>query len=95
MLSAAPLGRDHEQGFPLDAAKHAGEAAAVEIDRLQHLATLANAHATLIGNVAIPNGALAVDANAVRHAAVKVGPYAPIQETAVGGDVERGKPLAI
>jgi len=33
------------------APEHASEAAAVKVDRLQHLTTFANAHATLVGEV--------------------------------------------
>ena len=49
------------------AAEHAGEAAAVELDRLQHLAAFADAHAALVRDVGVPDGALGVEADAVRE----------------------------
>src|SRR5215218_10229810 len=40
---AGHVGRDHKQYIAVLAAEHAGEAAAVELDRLQHLTTFAHA----------------------------------------------------
>jgi hypothetical protein len=54
--------------------KHASEAAAVQVDRVQHLTALANAHAPLVGYVSVPDGAFRVQANAMRDAAVEVRP---------------------
>ena len=39
-LGAAPFIDGHEQRSPIRAAKHTGEAAAVEIDHLQHFTAL-------------------------------------------------------
>ena len=64
-LGAAPFVDGHEQRSPIGAAEHAGEAAAVELDRLQHLAALAHAHAALVADVAVPDGSLGVEADAV------------------------------
>jgi len=58
----APLGRHQEQRSPISASEHAGEAASIEIDRLQDLPALANAHATLIGDVGVPDSVLCIEA---------------------------------
>jgi len=79
-------GRDHEQRSQARAAKRAGEAAAVEVDRLQHLTTLANAHAAPVGNVRVPDGAVGVEADAVGDAVAEVGPHPPVGQAAVSGD---------
>src|SRR5215213_632666 len=52
---AVPFGGHHEQRSPVRAPERTGEAPAVEIDRLQHLATLANAHAPLVRDVRVPD----------------------------------------
>src|SRR5918995_6301044 len=57
----------------LSAPPSAGEAPAVKLDRLQHLSPLANAHATLVGDVSVPDGALGVEADAVGDAVSEVG----------------------
>src|SRR5215813_7357368 len=54
----APLGRHQKQRSPISASEHAGEAASIEIDRLQDLPALANTHATLIGDVGVPDSVL-------------------------------------
>ena len=56
---------------PVRAPEHAGEAAAVKLDRLQHLTAFADAHAALVGDVPVPDGALGVEADAVGDAAVR------------------------
>jgi len=53
LLHAPPLGRYEKQRALTRAPEHAGEAAAVKVDRLQHLTTLADAHAPFVGNVAV------------------------------------------
>ncbi len=92
---AAPLGRHHEQGSVVHATEHTGEAAAVEVNGLQHLAALADAHATLVGNVAVPDGSFGVEANAVWDAVAEVGPHAPIRQAAVFLDVEGCEPIPL
>ncbi|HJY97428.1 MAG TPA: hypothetical protein VJ371_20965, partial [Streptosporangiaceae bacterium] len=56
----------------------AGEAAAVQVDHLEDLAAFADAHATAVGHVGVPDGVLLVDADAVRDAVAQVGPGAPV-----------------
>ena len=46
-----PFVRHQEQRSVVHAPEHASEAAAVKVDRLQHLTAFANAHATLVGDV--------------------------------------------
>src|SRR5918995_1101489 len=89
VLGAVPLGCHHEQRPPVGAAERAGEAPPVELDRLEHLAALANAHATLVGDVAVPDGVLGVDADAVGDSVAEVGPHPPVREAALVRDVER------
>src|SRR5215211_5582585 len=72
---ATPLLRHHEQGRSVDPAQHTGEAAAVEVDRVQHLAAFTNTHAPLVRDVRVPDGAFGVEANAVGDAATEVGPH--------------------
>jgi hypothetical protein len=79
----------------LSAPPSAGEAPAVKLDRLQHLSPLANAHATLVGDVSVPDGALGVEADAVGDAVSEVGPHPPVRQTAVVCDVERREALPV
>ena len=79
MLRATPLGCHQEQRTPLNAPEHASEAAAVKRDCLQHLTALANTHASLIGNVAVLDGMVGINADAVRHAIAEVGPHTPVR----------------
>ncbi len=73
----------------------AREAAAVEFDRLQHLASLADAHAAFVGDVPVPDGALGVEADAVGDPLAEVRPDPAVGEAAVVCDVERGEPLCV
>ena len=75
-----PCVRHQEQRSIVHASEHASEAAAVEVDRLQHLTAFANAHAMLVGDVRVPDGVLCVEANAVGEATVEVGPNAPVRQ---------------
>src|SRR5262249_26850652 len=77
------------------APEHAGETASVKVDCLQHLTTLADAHAALIRNVCVPDGVVGVQANPVGNAAPQVSPYPPIGQAAVGNDLEGGELLAV
>src|SRR5437867_9634738 len=81
-----PLGRHHERCSPVRAAEHTSEAAAVKVDRLQHVTAFADAHAALVGNVTVPHGIARVDADAVRNAAAEVGPHPPVRQIPVRGD---------
>ena len=83
LLHATPFGRYHEQRFPICAPEHASEPTAVKRDRLQHLTTFANAHAMFVGDVRVPDGLFAIEANTVGKVAVKVGPQPPVREAAV------------
>src|SRR5215218_1692252 len=90
-LWTVPLGRDHEQSSSVCPSECAGEAAAVELDRLQHLAAFADADAALVGDVAVPHCAVGVEADAVGDALSELGPDPAVREAAVGGDVEGGE----
>src|SRR3982075_59578 len=65
-VHAMPLPCHQDQRSPVRAAEHAGEAAAVDVDRLQYLSTFPDAHAVLVSDVRVPGGALRVQADAVR-----------------------------
>jgi hypothetical protein len=41
--------------------EHASEAAAIGVDRLRYITAFADAHATLVGIVGIPDGAMCID----------------------------------
>src|SRR5438067_2532400 len=57
-----PLRHHHEQPALVRAPERAREAATVQIDGLQHLPTSAHTHATLFGNVPVPDGVCGVEA---------------------------------
>jgi len=78
-LHTTPLCRNHEQRSFVRASEHTSKAAPISVDRLQHLTTFADAHATLIGNVRIPDATVGVDANAVGNAVVQVCPYVSLR----------------
>src|SRR5207247_8138899 len=88
VLRAPPLGRHQEERLPARATEHAGETAAVEVDRLQHLATRADPHAALVGDVPVPGGSFPVEADAIGDTVAQVGPYPAVRQAAVGGDIE-------
>src|SRR5262245_13567672 len=64
-IHATPLRCYYEQRFLVGAAEHAREAAAINIDCLQHLATFADTNAPLVRNVCIPDSVLSVEADTV------------------------------
>jgi hypothetical protein len=72
------------------AAEHAGEAAAVECDALQHSAAFAHTDTAFPGHLGVPDGALGVDTDAVGRVA-EVGPDPPTGEAAIDSDVEGGE----
>ena len=55
---------------------------------LQDLAALANAHATLVGDVGVPDGVLCIEADTVGNAVAEIGPHSPVRKATVGLDVE-------
>src|SRR3954466_12025269 len=83
VLRAIPLLRHQEQGSPIRATEHAGEAAAVEIDPLQHLAALGDADAAPVRDVGVPDGSLSVHAEPIRDAVAEIGPGPAAREAAV------------
>src|SRR5262249_8805028 len=88
LLYATPLRDDQEQRPLVRASECAGETAAVEVDGLQHSATFADAYATLVGNVSVPDGVVRIDADPVRRAAAEVGAAARVGEAAARRDIE-------
>src|SRR5260370_25392220 len=82
------LGRHQKQRSPVGASEHASEAASIEIDSLQALAALANAYATLVGDVGVPDGVLCIEADTIGNAVAEVGPHSPVRKATVGLDVE-------
>src|SRR5437899_1721355 len=72
-----PLPCHQEQRLLVSASECASEATTIQVDRLQYLSTFANTHATLVGDVTVPDGVFGVEANAVRGAGAQVGPHSP------------------
>lgn len=62
VLWTTPVGRHHEQRATVRAAERTREAPPVELDCLQDLAALSNAHTTLVGDVSVPDRVLPVEA---------------------------------
>jgi hypothetical protein len=83
-----PLGSHEKQRPPVGAPEHAGEAAAIEIDRLQYFPALANAHAPLVGNVSVPDGVLCIEADTIGNAVAELSPHPPVRKVTVDLDVE-------
>src|SRR2546422_2561449 len=95
VLHTAPLGGDHEQCSIAGASEHAGETAAIKLDCLQHLTPFVDAHATLVGNISVPDGFVGVDADPVGNASAEVGPHPLVRQAAVRSDVEGGEPFSM
>src|SRR5215469_4451876 len=95
LLHAAPLIRYHEERSSAWASEHAGKAAAIQVDGLKHFAPFADAHATLVGNVCIPHGVVHVYADSIWYAVTQVGPYPPVLQASVCGNVESRKAFAM
>jgi hypothetical protein len=68
----------HEQRAAIGASQCTGEASAVKLDRLKQLATVPNTHAPFVGDVAVPDGVLGVDADAVGDPIPQVSPESPV-----------------
>src|SRR5947209_7344822 len=79
LLHATPLGRHDEQRSLVCASEHASKAAAINCDRLKHLTSFADAHASFVGNVSVPDSVIGVDADAVGSAATEVGPHPAVR----------------
>ncbi len=65
MLRPRPVRGDHEESGAIRSAEHAGERATIEMDALQDLAALADAHAAAITDIGLPDRAITVEADAV------------------------------
>ena len=88
VLHAGPRGREHEQRPPVRPAEHTGEAATIELDHLQHLASFAYPHATLVRHVGVPDRLLGVHADPVGRTITRIGPDPAIRQATVRGNVE-------
>ena len=74
------------------AAEHARKAAPVGLDDVERLPALGNAHAVLVRDVGVPDGAVPVEAYPIGRCAIaEVRPDAPVVERAVHSDCERGQ----
>lgn len=80
LRKAAPFGCHNEKRLPVRPSEHASEATAIKVHRLEHLAALAHAYASLVRTVGVPDGIFGVDADAVRSAITEVCPYTPIRQ---------------
>src|SRR5260370_22494149 len=90
VLKTTPFGSHHEQRLLVYPSEHASEAATVKLDGLQYLATSSHAHATLVRDIPIPDGAFGVEADAVRGGAFERCPYPLVRQAAVCIHVEGG-----
>src|SRR5262249_17120865 len=95
VIHATPLGRYQEQRSVVYAPEHASETPAVKVDCLQRLTAFADAHASLVGNISVPDGIVGVEADTVGDAVAELGPPAPVRQAAVSTDVKGGKPLTV
>src|SRR5215831_15891987 len=91
----APVLSDDEQVRVLPAAERAGEGAAIQVGRGQHLTALAHPNTVLVGYVGVPGGALGVHADSVRVVAGRLRPYPPVAEAAVPADVVGGEAVPV
>jgi len=90
-----PRGRCDQQGGAFGATQDAGKAAQFRCDGLPHLTTFAYPYATPPRHIREPDRTFGVYADAVRCGAVQIGPHSTPGETAVCGNVVRGKRSAI
>src|SRR5215831_6113173 len=93
VLHAAPLGRYQEQSVFARPSEGTGETAAVTVDCLQHVTAFADAHAALVGYVAVPDSVVGVDADSIRDDTAQVGPHPPVRQATVSRDVKGGELL--
>ena len=75
-----PLGGDHEKRLPVGTSYRTGETAAIQRDRLQHRTPFADMHTTLVGDIRIPQGIGAADADAVGNMIPQIGPDPPVSK---------------
>ena len=93
---AAVVVGDDEQRAAVVAAEHAREAAAVDIDGVQHLATFGDTGAPLTGNAGVPDRPLGVGADAVgSRPRSEVGPHPPVDQLTRVGDRPRRQPVGV
>src|SRR5689334_2513626 len=64
-LHSEPFGGRDKQCLSTRTAEHAGECTAIDLDPVEDLAAFANADATFIGNVGIPDGPRLIETDAV------------------------------
>src|SRR5215510_43277 len=95
LVHPTPFGHDQKQRPVADAAEHTREAALVELDRLKHLAALADSYAPLVWNIRVPDRVFRIHRDAIRYPSLEVGPNPPIRKVAVRRNVEGGEPLAV
>src|SRR5437016_2615820 len=89
------LGHHQKQGPPVHTSQHAGETATIEIDCLQYLTTLAHAHATLSGDVCVPDGVFGIEAYTVWVAVTQICPHPTVGQEATSFDVEGSQSVAV
>jgi hypothetical protein len=63
VLGTVPLGREDVEGLSAGPTERAGEIAAVEVDHVEYVATLAYAGAVRVRHVGVPDGSFGVDAD--------------------------------
>ena len=83
-ITSGHLAAVDEQRAAVGSAEHAGETAAIDRHRLQHLAALADPDTALVRHIGVPDGALLIQAQSVRHAVSQVRPDPAIAQAPVG-----------
>ena len=94
-LRSAVVLADDEQVRVVPPAERASEGAPVQLERGQHLATLAHPHAVLVAHVGVPDSALGIDTDPVWVIARSLGPHPPVAEATVRADVVRREPVGV
>src|SRR6516165_2151925 len=77
-----PILADDEKRPALGSAKDAGERAAIELDRLEHLSAFTNANAALISDVGVPGAACSIEADPIGMV-VDLRPFVSIRQASV------------
>jgi hypothetical protein len=73
---------DDEQERRCITAERAGEGAAVQVQRREDLAALADPYAALVADIGEPHGTFRIDTDPVRMVAGRVRPHPPVAEGA-------------
>jgi hypothetical protein len=85
---AEPFGGYDEEGLSVRIAKHAGEAAAINVDCFKNFAAIVYTYALSVWDIGVPDRILSIDTDAVGSTVAEVGPYAAVGQASIGVDIE-------